>query len=371
MHDVQQRRVDPPSVIAQVTTALLVFILLGALSVAGVAKAVANQPAAQAPPAAAYGPVRDIVAVGFTVADMDRSIAFYRDVLTFDVERDVEVAGEPWEKLTGVFGVRLRLVTMRLGEERLELTQFLTPRGRPIPIDSAGDDRWFQHVAIVTPDMRRAYEHLRRHKVAYVSPEPQRLPDWNVSAGGIEAFYFRDPDDHILEIIAFPADKGRPRWRELAASDPDRLFLGVDHTAIVVTDTDASLAFYGDLGLNVVGASENFGAEQAHLNNVAGARLRITSVRPSDAFGPSVEFLEYLAPTDGRPYPARSRANDLWHWETTVVVEDIDAGLMALEASDVAWVSDGVVGFSDRAHGFTRAAVLRDPDGHAIRLVAR
>ena len=64
----------------------------------------------------------------------------------------------------------------------------------------------------------------------------------------------------------------------------------------------------------MAGGSENWGTEQEHLNNVFGARLRITTLRA--ARGPGVELLEYLAPTDGRPYPADARANDLLHWET-------------------------------------------------------
>ena len=99
----------------------------------------------------------------------------------------------------------------------------------------------------------------------------------------------------------------------IAASD--KLFLGIDHTAIVISDTDASLRFYRDvLGLQVVGESENYGPEQERLNNVFGARLRITSLRA--ASGPGVEFLEYLAPGDGRPYPPEEKANDLIHWQT-------------------------------------------------------
>ena len=71
----------------------------------------------------------------------------------------------------------------------------------------------------------------------------------------------------------------------------------------MISDTDASLRFYRDvLGLKVVGESENYGPEQERLNNVFGARLRITSLRA--ASGPGVEFLEYLAPGDGRPYPS-------------------------------------------------------------------
>src|SRR5260370_13843872 len=184
---------------------------------------------------------------------------------------------------------------MRLGDERIELTAFRAGRGRAAPADSRSNDVWFQHVAIITSDIEQGYLWLRRHRVQHVSPSPQRLPDWNAKAGGIKAFYFRDPDGHPLEIVEFPAAKGEARWHRPS----DRIFLGIDHTAIVVTDTERSLRFYGDiLGLRVAGESLNWGPEQERLNHVSGARLRITTLRA--ATGPGVELLEYLAPREDR-----------------------------------------------------------------------
>ena len=136
----------------------------------------------------------------------------------------------------------MRVVRLRLGDEQIELTEYLAPRGRPVPVDSRSNDRWFQHVAIIVSRHGRAYARLREHKVEHASPEPQRLPDWNTNAGGIKAFYFKDPDGHPLEILQFPAGKGDPKWQR----PTDRLFLGIDHTAIVVGDTEASLRFYRD-----------------------------------------------------------------------------------------------------------------------------
>ncbi|MFS6633864.1 VOC family protein, partial [Staphylococcus aureus] len=89
-----------------------------------------------------------------------------------------------------------------------------------------------------------------------------------------------------------------------------RTFLGVDHTAIAVGDSAASLAFYeGALGLRVAGHAENFGPEQERLNAVRGARVAITWLRAGAGFG--VEFLEYLTPRDGRPADPRLRTTDL------------------------------------------------------------
>src|SRR5437867_4727472 len=254
--------------------------------------------------------------IGLTVSDIDRSVDFFSKILSFEKTSDVEVTGLDHERLQGLFGIRARIVRMKLGGESIELTEYLTPKGRPMAVDSRSNDRWFQHIAIIVSDMDKAYQWLRENKVEHASTGPQTLPEWNKNAGGIKAFYFKDPDQHALEILWFPPGKGDAKWhretqnakRKRDSAQPQELFLGIDHTAIVVTDTDASLRFYRDfLGLKQVGESENYGAEQEHLNNVFGTRLRITALRA--ASGPGVEFLEYISPRDGRPYPADARAN--------------------------------------------------------------
>ena len=325
--------------------------------------------AAAAPEEAGVGaraPVasRAVAMVGLTVSDMDRSVDFYTSVLDFRKVSDVERTGPEIEALDGVFGARVRVVRLRLGEETLELSEFLAPRGRPAPVDSRSNDRWFQHVAIIVSDMDRAFGRLRRFKVQFASTGPQLLPKTIPGAAGIRAFYFRDPDGHPLEILQFPADKGDARWHR----PTDRLFLGIDHTAIVVSDTRASLAFYRDLlGFRVAGESMNFGTEQAHLNNVPGARLHITSLRAPG--GPGVEFLEYLAPRDGRPFPGDERANDLVHWQTTILVPSAEAAAAAVRRGHLRLITPEVATLPDSALGFTRGIQVRDPDGHVVQLV--
>jgi len=187
--------------------------------------------------------VKSVDTVGMTVSDMDRSVEFFSRVLSFEKTSDIEVAGSEYERLQGVFGARMRIVRMRLGDETIELTEYIAPRGRPIAVDSRSNDQWFQHIAIVVSDMEKAYQQLRAHKVQHTSTGPQRIPDWNKTAGGIRAFYFKDPDDHNLELIYFPTGKGNPKWQQASGN----LFLGIDHTAIVVKDTERSLQFYRDL----------------------------------------------------------------------------------------------------------------------------
>jgi len=138
-----------------------------------------------------------------TVSDLDRSVEFYTQVLSFEKVAEYEVDGPDYERLEGVFGLRIRAARLQLGDEFIELAEYLVPKGRPVPRDSRSNDRWFQHVAIIVSDMDRAYQWLRQNKVPHASSGPQRLPDWNKNAGGIQAFHFRDLDGHFLEILGF------------------------------------------------------------------------------------------------------------------------------------------------------------------------
>src|SRR5262249_40739484 len=237
-------------------------------------------PAQEAPAA------RSVDGVVISVASLERAVDFYTRVLTFELVSKTELIDE---------SARARIARLKLGREAIDLVEHVAPRGRSVPADSRSNDRCFQHIAIIVNDMDQPYLWLRRHNVERISPEPQRLPDWNPNASGIWAFYFKDPDGHALEILQFPPDKGAARWQV----PTDKVFLGIDHTAIVVGDTDTSLRLYRDvLGLSVVGTSENHGPEQEGLNAVTGARLRITTLRAAD--GPGIELLEYLAPRTGR-----------------------------------------------------------------------
>ncbi len=309
-----------------------------------------------------------VAAVGFTVSDLDAEVAFFVGTLGFEKVSEHEVQGDAYEQLEGVFGLRERVARLKLGTEQVELTEYLTPRGRPIPVDAKSNDRWFQHLALVVSDMDAAYAKLRAARVRHVSTGPQLLPDWNPNAGGIRAFYFQDPDGHNLEAIWYPAGKGNPRWQDHSSG---KLFLGIDHTAIVVGDTDKSLTFYRDqLGLTVAGASDNYGTEQEHLNQVFGAHLRITALKGSS--GPGIEFLEYLTPQGGRPAPSDLAANDLAHWQTTLVVEEpkaLDELAAKLRQGDVRFVSPAVVTLPLPELGFHRGFQVLDPDGHAFEII--
>ena len=331
---------------------------------------------------AAQAAVREVGAIGLTVGDLDRVLPFYTNTLPFELKGIRTTNGAEQDALFGLSGAKIRSAELRLGEEHITLTEHLVNKGRTIPQDSRSFDHWFQHIAIVVRGMDQAYEHLRRGKVKHISTAPQTLPAWNKDAGGIKAFYFRDPEDHVLEIIWFPPGKGDPKWQSqprssrrheahsttstknqsfitsVATNAKAPLFLGIDHTAIVVSSTDRSLAFYRDvLGMKIVGGAENYGPEQEHLNQVFGARLRITALRAER--GPGIEFLEYITPPGGRPLPDDAKANGLIFWRTHLVTDGFS------------FLSDGKGGMRARpvsTSGASGSFIVRDPDGHALQL---
>jgi catechol 2,3-dioxygenase-like lactoylglutathione lyase family enzyme len=160
---------------------------------------------------------------------------------------------------------------------------------------------------------------------------PQLLPP---QAGGVHAFKFRDPDGHPLELLQFPAGSGPASWRGRSAV-PGQIGLGIDHSAISVADADASAAFYTELGLKTGERTFNHGPGQQRLDGLADVEVAVTPMQPA-AGTPHLELLGYQVPR-GALGPAL-QANDA-------------------AATRIVWQG-------------TRAALLRDPDGHLQQIVA-
>ena len=302
-------------------------------------------------------------AIGITVKDMDRSLKFYTEVLGFHKVSEADISGEAYEKLHGLFGLHMRIARLQLGDEFIELTDYLTTGGRSIPEDQRSNDLFFQHIAIVVSDMEKAFERVKKFNVEYVSTAPQTLPKSIPAAEGIKAFYFHDPDNHNLELIYFPKGKGQSKWQQPG----DKLFLGIDHTAIGISNTETSHTFYADLlGIERKGDSWNKGIEQEHLNNVEGASLHITGYRA--AAGPGIEFLQYIVPGPGKKYPEDTRADDLWFWQTTLFTNNAEALFNKLRVSNHSFLSKELEPVS-RDGKLTRSFIVKDPDGHAMLIV--
>lgn len=291
-----------------------------------------------------------------TVKSLDKSVQFYTQVLSFKLLGTEDVYGENQEHLLGKFGIHYKIAHLQLGDEQVDLIDYLTSGGRSIPETQHSNDLAFQHIAIVVRDMDAAFKVLQKNNVEYVSTNPQTIPASNAAAAGIRAFYFHDVDNHNLELIYFPKGKGKPKWQQPGSN----IFLGIDHTAIGVSNTDQSLQFWvSALGLEKKGESHNAGTEQAHLNFVQDAELHITGLAATS--GPGVEFLEYLQPGAANKYPADTQCDDLWNWITKLYCTGIDALHQRLKDAGTVLVSDAVITINGKKN-----FIARDPDGHAV-----
>jgi catechol 2,3-dioxygenase-like lactoylglutathione lyase family enzyme len=315
------------------------------------------------------GEVERLKMIGFTVADVDRETTFFTKVLPFEKVADFRVSGGEYDKMEGVFNTNMRIVHLKLGEQMVELTQYVSPpTGRPIPVPSYSNDSWFEHMAIVVSDMDAAYKILQENNVQQISANPITISESNPGAAGIKAVKFHDPEGHDLELIYFPAGKGDPSWQKSG----NKLFLGLDHTAMTVASTEESVMFYRDvLGLDVGGVTLNTGATQGVLDGLFNDTCLVTPMLPVAA-PPHIEFLDYKTPPGGRPMPVDTKANDLWHWQTTLVTTDIQAVTDRLRKANAQFITPDVVTIPREAQaqlGFKKAVMVRDPNGHAIRLI--
>ncbi|WP_341529411.1 VOC family protein [Nostoc sp. UHCC 0302] len=309
--------------------------------------------------------VHRIRAIYLTVTSCNRSLEFYTQALLFELVSDITVEGQDYSDLEGVTGAKIRIVTLRLGDELIELMEYLNIQGKPIPSDSQSNDLWFQHLAIVVSDMDRAYAHLRSFPVEPISVAPQTIPVDNEASGGVRAFKFKDPDGHDLELIWFPPDKGKKKWHQ----KNHRLFLGIDHSAIAISNTEQSLHFYCNLlGMQIDSRSLNWRATQSRLDNLPGAEVKITALRPIQD-GVGIELLDYILPGKGRPMPSDWKSCDIAHIQIELVVNNLEQTVEILRSNGVRFVSSGIVQFTVSGSCDHKGYLVKDPDGHAILLV--
>lgn len=298
-----------------------------------------------------------IARISLTAADVGALARFYQQALGFEQISAEKRGGPGFAALMGVSETtRAEVIALRLGQQEVELVGF-TPAGAPIPAAAAGNDLTFQHFAIVVSDMRAAFARLQAQPGwrAISRSGPQQLPR---RSGGVTAFKFRDPEGHPLELLAFPPDRTPSCWRDAAGA----IHLGIDHSAIVVTDTRASVAFYTlGLGFSVGNRSLNEGPEQSMLDHLPSPRVEVSALLPAGAAAPHLELLCYREPRAGVPPASPKHSND------TVATR------LVLHVQAPAATARALVGLGGhivtQSEALGSVLLIRDPDGHDLLLV--
>jgi catechol 2,3-dioxygenase-like lactoylglutathione lyase family enzyme len=143
--------------------------------------------------------MRGVHHTGIIVSDLERSIGFYHGVLGLDFANEPSpVFDDPaLGDAVGVPGAALRQVTLRAGDDQVELLEYLrppSPISTPMPQHALGA----HHVAFRVDDIRAKVRELRARGVQFLS-------DVNVVDEGVLAgwrwIYFTDPDGITLELV--------------------------------------------------------------------------------------------------------------------------------------------------------------------------
>ena len=149
--------------------------------------------------------------LNLVVADLERSVRFYTEVLGFRRTADVTMEGEWIEAIVGLRGVR-GLVTFvePPGGPRIELLQYVAPAGEVLPANSRANTHGLRHLAFRVRDIAAMASRLRAAGVTLFS-DPVRVPPGVVrfAAGEKTLVYFLDPDGVILELAEYGPAAGQ------------------------------------------------------------------------------------------------------------------------------------------------------------------
>ena len=139
---------------------------------------------------------------GITVSNLERSLAFWRDILGFELSHTAHQTGEMAEQITGVKGAELKLAVVKApGGHKIELLEYLAPSDRKKHIDLRPCDIGHVHVALIIDDLEAV---LKRIAAAgwKEAGKPQMLTTGPNT--GKRVVYVRDPDGTTIEFMQLP-----------------------------------------------------------------------------------------------------------------------------------------------------------------------
>lgn len=136
--------------------------------------------------------------IGLSVTDLERSLAFYRDLLGFEVLRILDCTAEgDLGKVVGMPGCRARVAHLLLYGKMLELFEYTEPRGRAQGPGCRQADHGWIHMGLTSTDTRADCARLREAGVEFLSDPVEFRP-------GVWIVYFKGPDSEVVELRQTP-----------------------------------------------------------------------------------------------------------------------------------------------------------------------
>ena len=151
-------------------------------------------------------PFRIIAAdhTGFTVANLERSLAFWRDVLGFELSHRAHQTGELANEITGVPGAEISLAVLKAPGHKIELLEYLAPPDRKKHVDLSPCDVGSVHVALTVDNLDAVLNTIAASGWK-AAGKPQTLKSG--PNAGKRVVYVRDPDGTTIELMQPPVTK--------------------------------------------------------------------------------------------------------------------------------------------------------------------
>jgi len=149
-------------------------------------------------------PIARITHVGIGVSNLERSLRFYRDLLGFTWEHELEVEGEPTDTLLRLRGTKLRAEYLTRDGVRIELLYFASPPAPPRP-ERPINQYGLTHLSFRVTDMDAVLDALRAAGESVLEETVIRFPEWQSAACMI-----LDPDGQLIELVQAPGDPAAP-----------------------------------------------------------------------------------------------------------------------------------------------------------------
>jgi len=149
-------------------------------------------------------PIQRLTHIGICVADLERSLRFYRDLLGFAVEHELTVEGEPTDTLLRLRGTKLRALYLTRDGVRIELLHFASPPAPPAR-ERAMNEHGLTHLSFRVADLDAMVAGLRAAGVRVLEETVLRFPEFQSAA-----CFIVDPDGQLIELVQAPGDPSAP-----------------------------------------------------------------------------------------------------------------------------------------------------------------
>jgi catechol 2,3-dioxygenase-like lactoylglutathione lyase family enzyme len=329
--------------------------------IAAAACGILNAGTADAP-----GPAIGVRAIIHSVADLDKTVAFYRDGLGL---QPVGQGGKPvtalptpsalnedLSKFTDTHGAKFRNASFKIpgAAFELELTEFTgTPVKKAVP---HMQDPGAATLVLMVRDVDAALDGVKKNggSVLSIGGAPMKVGPENSKSRSV---FVRDPDGFMLEVAAIV-----PLPKSDAPADSN---VTGGRIGMTIKDTDQSMKFYHDaLGFETKPAAPAFATDAtiASLIDAKGAQWRISSAKVP---GSTIEF-EMLEFKDVARKPFSLRVPDPGSPAVSIHVKDVEGAMKAVAAGGGSIVTRGG---EPVKLGPAMGVFVRDPNGLLIELI--